>query len=329
LPTDCAPGWALAIHGGAGVIRRADLRPEQEQAYREALARAAEAGSAILGSGGPALDACEAAVRRMEDDPLFNAGRGSVFSAEGRVEMDAAIMEGRGLLAGAVAGVSTAKNPVSLARAVMERSGHVFLIGAGAEAFAREAGLEAAGADYFFTERRWRALERELGKAGLPTPPRPTGVRDDRTAALAHDEGKRGTVGAVARDAGGDLAAASSTGGTTGKRWGRVGDTPLIGAGVYASNRGCAVAATGAGEYFIRLAVAKEICALVEHRGLGLQQAVDAVVQGELAAIGGDGGVIAVAADGALAWSFNTEGMHRASVGQTQPLRVAIYGDEA
>jgi L-asparaginase / beta-aspartyl-peptidase len=326
---DCAPGWALAIHGGAGVIRRADLKPEQDQAYREALARAAETGAAILGSGGRAVDACEAAVRRMEDDPLFNAGRGSVFSAQGRVEMDAAIMEGRGLQAGAVAGVSTAKNPVSLARAVMERSGHVFLIGAGAEAFAREAGLEAAGSDYFFTERRWRALERELGKAGLPAPPRPAGARDDRVAALAHDEGKRGTVGAVARDVGGDVAAAASTGGITGKRWGRVGDTPLIGAGVYASNRGCAVSATGAGEFFIRLAVAKEICALVEHRGMGLQQAVDAVVQGELAAIGGDGGVIAVAPDGALAWSFNTEGMHRASVARAQPLRVAIYGDEA
>jgi beta-aspartyl-peptidase (threonine type) len=311
------------------VIRRADLKPEQDQAYREALARAAETGAAILRSGGRAIDACEAAVRRLEDDPLFNAGRGSVFSAEGRVEMDAAIMEGRGLQAGAVAGVSTAKNPVSLARAVLERSGHVFLIGAGAEAFAREVGLVAAGPDYFFTERRWRALERELGKAGLPMPPRPAGVRDDRVAGLAHDEGKRGTVGAVARDAGGDVAAAASTGGITGKRWGRVGDTPLIGAGVYASNRGCAVSATGAGEFFIRLAVAKEICALFEHRGMGLQQAVDAVVQGELAAIGGDGGVIAVAPNGALAWSFNTEGMHRASLAQTQPLRVAIYGDEA
>jgi beta-aspartyl-peptidase (threonine type) len=328
VPTAPAPEWALVIHGGAGLIRRGQLSGQQDAAYRGALAHAAEEGAAVLRAGGRALDACEAAVRRMEDDPLFNAGRGSVFTAEGRVEMDAAIMEGAGLRAGAVAGVAGVRNPVSLARAVMERSPHVFLIGVGAEAFAREAGCEIVPQAWFFTERRWRSLARELGRRGLAVPPRPAGARDDRAAELAYDEGKRGTVGAVARDAHGDLAAATSTGGTTAKRWGRVGDSPLIGAGTYASNRGCAVSATGAGEVFIRLAVAKEICALVEHKGLPLQAAVDAVVQGELAALQGDGGVIAAAPDGTLAWSFNTAGMYRARIGAHEPLAVALYGDE-
>ena len=328
MPTASAPGWAFVIHGGAGVIQRADLRAEQEAAYRAALAHAAGAGAAMLEAGGRALDACEAAVRLMEDDPLFNAGRGSVFTADGRVEMDAAVMEGRSLGAGAVAGVSGVKNPVSLARAVMERSGHVLLIGGGAEAFARHAGVETAPLEYFFTERRWRALERGLAAQGSPAPRRPRGAREDQAAALAHDEGKRGTVGAVACDRHGDVAAATSTGGTTAKRWGRVGDSPLIGAGTYASNRGCAVSATGAGEFFIRLAAAKQICALVEHQGLSLQGAVDAVVQGELTALHGDGGVIAVAPDGATAWSFNTAGMYRARVSVWEPLTVRIYGDE-
>lgn len=292
------------------------------------MAQAAEAGAAVLRAGGRALAACEAGVRAMEDDPLFNAGRGSVFTADGAVEMDAAVMDGRDLAAGAVAGVTSVKNPVSLARAVMERSPHVFLVGHGAEAFARSVGAETAPPAYFFTLRRWSSLEHELERRGLPPPPRPEGVEDDLAAALAHDEGKRGTVGMVARDVHGDVAAATSTGGTTGKRWGRVGDSPLIGAGTYASNRGCAVSATGAGEFFIRLAVAKEISALVEHRGMPLQSAVDAVVQDQLTALGGDGGVIAVAPDGALAWSFNTLGMYRARIGDGAPLVVGIYGDD-
>jgi beta-aspartyl-peptidase (threonine type) len=320
--------WSLVLHGGAGVILPGQLRPEQEAAYRDALTRAAEAGGAVLRAGGRALDAVETAVRLMEDEPLFNAGRGAVFTAEGKVELDAAIMDGGTLEAGAIAGVRTARNPVSLARAVMESSGHVFLIGEAADAFARQAGFEPAQPGYFFTERRWTALERELARAGLPTPPRPAGVRDDDLAALAHDEGKRGTVGAVARDVFGDVAAATSTGGTTAKRWGRVGDSPVIGAGTYASNRGCAVSATGSGEFFIRLAAAKEICALVEHRGLAVQAAADQVIQGQLAALGGDGGVIAVAADGSMAWSFNTLGMHRARIGAAEPLTVGIYKDD-
>jgi beta-aspartyl-peptidase (threonine type) len=320
--------WSLVVHGGAGVIERRHLNPEQDRAYRDALARAAEAGAAALRAGGRALDAAEAAVRLMEDEPLFNAGRGAVFTAEGKVELDAAVMEGRTLAAGAVAGVSRTRNPVTLARAVMERSPHVFLIGEGADAFARGQGLEQADPAWFFTERRWKALERELARQDLPIPPRPAGARNDALAALAHDEGKRGTVGAVARDVHGDVAAATSTGGITAKRWGRVGDSPVIGAGTYASNRACAVSATGAGEVFIRLAVAKEICALVEHRGLSLQAALDEVVQRQLPAAGGDGGVIAVAPDGAMAWSFNTSGMHRARIAEGQPLVVGIYKDD-
>lgn len=323
-----ADHWALVAHGGAGVIERAHLRPEQEAAYRDAMARTAEVGAEVLRSGGRALDAVEAAVRVLEDEPLFNAGRGAVFTAEGKVELDAAIMDGRSLAAGAVAGAACARNPVSLARAVMERSPHVFLIGEGADAFARHVELETAEPAYFFTERRWKALERELGKLQLPIPSRPPGAAHDDLAALAHDEGKRGTVGVVARDVHGDVAAATSTGGTTAKRWGRAGDSPVIGAGTYASNRACAVSATGTGEFFIRLAVAKEICALVEHKGLSLQAAVDAVVQDQLGSIGGDGGVVAVAPDGAMAWSFNTSGMYRARISAAEPLVVGIYKDD-
>jgi beta-aspartyl-peptidase (threonine type) len=323
-----AADWALVAHGGAGVIGRGDLTPEQERAYRDAMARAANIGAAILRAGGRALDAVEAAVRVMEDEPLFNAGRGAVFTAEGRIELDAAVMDGRTLAAGAVAGVMATRNPVSLARAVMERSPHVFLIGEGADAFARHAGVEQAPPGWFFSARRWKALERELARQGLPVPERPAGAREDGLAALAHDEGERGTVGVVARDRHGDLAAATSTGGTTAKRWGRVGDSPLIGAGTYASNAACAVSATGTGEFFIRLAAAKEICALVEHAGASLQAAVDEVVRRKLAAIGGEGGVIAVDPEGRMAWSFNTPGMHRARISAAEPLVVAVYEDD-
>ena len=323
------PGWALVVHGGSGVIARADLKPEQDVAYRCALARAAEAGARVLRDAGTALDAVEAAIRVLEDEPLFNAGRGAVFTADGRVELDAAIMDGATLAAGAVAGVTRTRNPISLARAVMDRSDHVLLAGAGAEAFAIAEGLEQVDPGYFFVERRWRALEKELGRQGLAIPARPTGVSGDQTlAALAHDEGKRGTVGVVARDAQGNVAAGTSTGGTTGKRWGRIGDSPLIGAGTYASNRSAAVSGTGEGEYFIRLGVAHAICALVELRGLSLQDAVDRVIQDQLFALGGEGGVIAVAADGQMAWSFNTSGMYRARIADDQALTVAIYKDE-
>lgn len=324
------PKWALVAHGGAGVIERNDLRPEQDRAYRAAMAQVAEAGAQVLKAGGSALDAVEAAVRLLEDDGLFNAGRGAVFTADGRNELDASIMDGRTLAAGAVGGVTRTRNPISLARGVMERSAHVFLIGEGADHFARTEGLEQVDPAYFFTERRWRALERELARQGLPVPPRPAGAGcgGDPAEALAHDEGKKGTVGVVAVDAAGNVAAGTSTGGTTAKRWGRVGDSPVIGAGTYATNRAGAVSATGAGEYFIRLSVARTICALVELKGLSLQEACDEVVQNELTALGGDGGVIAVAPDGQMAWSFNTSGMYRARIAEGEPMVVGIYKDD-
>ena len=322
-------GWSLVVHGGSGVIDRADLKPEQDRAYRAALARASEAGAAVLRTSGASVDAVEAAIRVLEDDPLFNAGRGSVFTADGKVELDAAIMDGATLEAGAVAGVTRTRNPISLAREVMEHSPHVLLIGAGADAVSAEHGLEQVEPGYFFVERRWRALEKQLAREGLPIPPRPQGALVDEThAALAHDEGKRGTVGVVARDACGDVAAGTSTGGTTGKRWGRVGDSPLIGAGTYASNASAAVSGTGEGEYFIRLALAHRICALVELSGMPLQAAVDRVVKGDLTALGGQGGVIAVTPDGQMAWSFNTSGMYRARIADGHALEVSIYEDE-
>jgi beta-aspartyl-peptidase (threonine type) len=322
--------WALVIHGGAGLIGRGDLSPGQETAYRGALAKAAGAGAAVLGAGGAALDAVQAAVSVLEDDPLFNAGRGAVFTAEGRIELDAAIMDGATLKAGAVAGVATPRHPIALARAVMDRSPHVMLTGAGADAFAAAQGLQLAEPHWFQTERRWQALEATLAARGLPPPPRPEGLskRPDPADGLAHDEGKRGTVGAVACDVRGNVAAATSTGGVTAKQWGRAGDSPIIGAGTYADNRACAVSATGAGEFFIRLTVARTIAALVQMKGLGLQAAVDQVVREELTALGGDGGVIAVTPKGEMAWSFNTEGMYRARISARLPLQVALYGDE-
>jgi len=324
------PKWAIVAHGGAGVIDRKELTPEQDRAYREAMARVAETGAAVLEKGGSALDAIEASIRVMEDDPLFNAGRGAVFAANGRNELDSSIMDGRTLAAGAVAGVTRTKHPISLARAVMEHSPHAFLVGDGADAFARTRGLEQADPSYFFTERRWRSLVKELQKQGLPIPPRPAGApgAPEARAALVHDEGKHGTVGVVALDQHGDVAAGTSTGGTTAKRWGRVGDSPIIGAGTYASDRSCAVSATGTGEYFIRLTVARTICALVEYKGLGLQAAADEVIQNELTAMKGDGGVIAVAPDGQMAWSFNTPGMYRARLAEGQPLVVGLYKDD-
>jgi len=322
--------WALAAHGGAGVIERSHLKPEQERAYRDAMAQVAAAGAEVLEAGGAALDAVETAIRLLEDDPLFNAGRGAVFTAQGDIELDASIMDGASLAAGAVAGVTRTCHPISLAREVMAHSDHVFLGGEGAEAFARSRGLEQAPPGYFFTERRWKALARELQRQGLPIPPKPmiAGAVPDERAALAHDEGKKGTVGVVALDMEGRVAAGTSTGGVTGKRWGRVGDSPIIGAGTYASNRAAAVSATGAGEYFIRLSVARSICALVELKGLSLQAACDQVIQDDLTALGGDGGVIAVAPDGQVAWSFYISGMYRARVAQGEAMVVGIYKDD-
>jgi beta-aspartyl-peptidase (threonine type) len=326
---EAGPRWTLVCHGGAGLVTREHLTAEQDAAYRDALTTAANAGAAVLRAGGSAMDAVEAAILRLEDDPLFNAGRGAAFTAEGRNELDASIMDGATLAAGAVAGLSTTRHPILAARAVIEGSDHVLLGGEGADAFARSQGLEQVDPSFFFIEARWRSLERVLGKLGLPIPPRPQGVATDARAELAHDEGKRGTVGCVALDAHGNVAAGTSTGGTTAKRWGRVGDSPLVGAGTYAANTAAAVSCTGAGEYFIRLGVAHRICALVEYGGLSLQRAVDRVVQDDLTALGGEGGVIAVDPHGHMAWSFNTEGMYRARIADGEPLAVALYKDEA
>lgn len=318
--------WSIVIHGGAGVIERGRLDAETEARYRAALTQALEAGAAVLERGGSAMDAVEAAIVLMEDDPLFNAGRGAVFTAEGRNELDASVMDGATRQAGAVAGVTRTRHPISLARAVMTHSPHVMLIGEGAETFARAQNLEEVAPSYFFTARRWRMLEDFLARQGLPVPPRPAGARDD--GALLLDDHQFGTVGVVAYDVRGDLAAGTSTGGTNGKRWGRVGDTPVIGAGTYAQNGVCAVSGTGTGEFFIRLSVARRICDLIELRGRSVQQAADDVVQIELRQIGGDGGIIALGGDGTPAWSMNTSGMYRARMRQGEAPVVRIFADE-
>jgi beta-aspartyl-peptidase (threonine type) len=324
--------WALVLHGGAGVIERATMDPKMEAAYRASIRQAVDAAAKVLDGGGSSVDAVETAIQILEDDPLFNAGRGAVFTAEGKNELDAAIMDGATLKAGAVAGVTRTRHPISLARAVMEKSPHVMLIGAGADAFAAEKGLEQVDPSFFFTERRWQSLVKQLKKEGRPIPPRPVGAPPEPVSAIVpmESEGahKYGTVGVVALDRNGSIAAGTSTGGTQAKRWGRVGDSPIIGAGTYASNRSCAVSATGTGEYFIRLTVAREVCALVEYKGMPLQAAADQVIHKELQALNGDGGLIAITPDGQLAWSFNTPGMFRARIREGGKLEMGIYNDE-
>ncbi|MBV8495085.1 MAG: isoaspartyl peptidase/L-asparaginase [Alphaproteobacteria bacterium] len=313
---NASPGFALAVHGGAGTLRREDMHEARAALYHAGLQRALTAGHAILASAGGALDAVTASVVALEDDPLFNAGRGAVFTAAGTQEMDAAVMEGREHRAGAVAGIFGPKNPILAARAVMEHSPHVLLIGEGALAFCHAQGLAFADSDYFYTAERWQALQRTLDR-------RRSGVSDD----AADDEARRhGTVGAVARDQAGNLAAATSTGGMTGKLPGRVGDSPIIGAGTYADNASCAVSATGHGEVFIRFAAAHEIAARMRHRGQPLAEAAREVVE-ELARRGGSGGVVAVDRDGALALPFNCSGMYRGYVTEDGVLRTAIYDE--
>ena len=327
-----APRWAFAIHGGAGVMERADLSPEQDAAYRAALRHALEAGAAILSRGGTALDAVQAAIQIMEDDPLFNAGRGAVFTAEGRNELDAAIMDGSDLNAGAVAGLTITRHPIAAARAVMDQSPHVMLIGSGADTFAASVGLEQVDPSFFFTERRWQGLEAALRTRNLPIPARPAGAPGpqaaiDESQAPPLNERKFGTVGAVALDQSGNLAAGTSTGGMTAKRWGRVGDVPVIGAGTSASNTdGCAVSATGDGEYFIRATVARDICARVSSGTMG-QVAGQAEVD-EALSLGGSGGVIVMDRDGQSAFAMTTSGMYRGSVSAGNAPYIAIYADE-
>ena len=324
--------WAVVLHGGAGVIERASMDAKTEAAYRAGLNAALQAATEVLSKGGTSLDAVEAAIRILEDDPLFNAGRGAVFDWDGKNELDAAIMEGATLKAGSVAGVMRTRHPISLARAVMEKSPYVMLAGAGADSFAAENGLEQVDPSFFFTEQRWQGLVRQLEKEGRPIPPRPAGAPPppaSPVAAFESPEAHRfGTVGVVALDTHGNIAAGTSTGGLQAKRPGRIGDSPIIGAGTYASNASCAVSATGSGEYFIRATVARDICALMQYKGMSLQAAADEVVQKELPMIKGDGGIIAVAPDGQQAWSFNTPGMYRARMAEGGKPQISIYKDE-
>jgi len=328
--------WAVVLHGGAGVIERKSMSKETDAAYRTALKTAIQAAADVLDQGGTSMNAVEAAIKIMEDDPLFNAGKGAVFTADGKNELDAAMMDGATMKAGSVAGITRTRHPISAARAVMEKSPHVMLIGTGADQFAASVGLEQVDPSYFFTERRWQGLIKQLKKEGAPIPPRPAGAPPAPTGGMAQelfpieppDAHKYGTVGVVALDRKGNIAGGTSTGGTQAKRWGRVGDSPIIGAGTYASNQSCAVSATGTGEYFIRLTVARTICSLVQYKGMKLQDAVDEVVQKDLKAIKGDGGVIAITPDGQLAWSFNTPGMYRARIAEGGAVEVGIYNDE-
>jgi len=311
--------FGLVIHGGAGTIERGKMSAEREQEYRVALRRALTAGYEILERGGSSLDATEAAVRVLEDDPHFNAGKGAVFTNAGTNELDAAIMDGKTLQAGAVASLKHIKNPINLARLVMEKSGHVMMDGEGAEAFAVANGVELVDQKYFFTEERWQALQKmkEAEKSG--------GVSGKKF--IVTDQDRHGTVGAVALDKNGNLAAATSTGGTTNKKAGRVGDSPIIGGGTYANNATCAVSATGDGEYFIRSVVAHDVSALMEYRGMKLQEAAQMVLD-KVAKLGGTGGLVAIDHGGNIALPFNTSGMYRGHVGVDGEFVVEIYRQE-
>jgi beta-aspartyl-peptidase (threonine type) len=299
------------VHGGAGILTRDTVSAATDATARAGLDAALTAGETVLAGGGSALDAVEAAVRVLEDDPTFNSGRGAVLTFDGAIELDAAIMDGRNRDAGAVAGVGRSRHPVTLARAVMDHSPHVLLAGAGAEVFAREQGIEQVDPDWFMTAERREQLDR---------------MKANPDSWFDVDM-KYGTVGAVAVDAHGHVAAATSTGGVTGKRWGRVGDSPLVGAGTYADDRACAVSATGSGEFFIRIGVGHEIAARIRFTGEGVQAAADHVLA-ETQALGGTGGVITVTPAGDVAWSFTTPGMYRGRAGAGGDRQVAIFGDE-
>ncbi len=308
----------IAIHGGAGTISRDRMTAEQQQQYEKVLSDALNKGYLILEQGGSSLDAVTAAVIVLEDSPLFNAGKGAVYTWDEKHELDASVMDGRDRSAGAVAGVTNVKNPVLLARAVMEHSPHVMLAGKGAEQFAAERKLELVDNSYFNTDFRYEALKKaKQAQQNIP----------HQAAVDADPAWKMGTVGAVAVDRQGNLAAATSTGGMTAKRYGRIGDSPVIGAGNFADNKSCAVSATGHGEFFIRYQVAYDICARVQYQGKTAAQAAEEVIHGEMAAAGGTGGVIVVDAAGNLSWSFNTEGMYRAKRSEGTPAVVEIFRD--
>ncbi len=313
--------FAIAIHGGAGAIPRSIMNPENEKNYKKGLEEAILAGDAILASGGKAVDAVEAAVNSLEDNPIFNAGRGAVFTNKGTNELDASIMDGKNLMAGAVTGIKNIKNPVSLARVVMEYSEHVFLSGLGAMEFAEKMKLEFAPDEYFFVQDRFDQLlyAKEFDQVVLD--------HGNVLGTKGTPPSKKGTVGAVALDSYGNIAAATSTGGMTNKKFGRVGDSPVIGAGTYANNNTCAVSCTGHGEFFIRSVVAYDISCLIEYKGLSLKQACDIVVYQKLVKIGGEGGLIAIDAKGEIEMPFNSEGMYRAMRKSGGKIFTGIYKD--
>jgi len=305
--------FSIAIHGGAGTLVKGMMTPELEAHYKTDLKRALDKGYAVLSDGGTAIDAVAIAVEVLEDSPLFNAGKGSVFTATESHEMDASIMDGKTLNAGAVSLITGIKNPVSLARDVMEKSEHVFLAGEGAMQFAKELNYNIEDASYFYDEFRHKQwLE----------------IKDTDSFQLDHStkkDSKFGTVGAVACDQNGNIAAATSTGGMTNKKWGRVGDSPMVGAGNYANNKTCAISCTGSGEFFIRGVVAYDVACLMEHKGMGLKEASDEVIHKRILEIGGDGGLIAVDTKGNIAMPFNTEGMYRASKTSEGKEDISIY----
>ena len=305
--------YSIAIHGGAGTLIRGKMTPKKEKEYRKSLQLALDEGYSILKKNGSSLDAVEKAVIIMEDSPLFNAGKGSVFTAEGTHEMDAAIMEGKNLKAGAVSLITGIKNPISLARTVLEKSPHVLLAGSGAVEFAKLNGFKLENEDYFYDDFRYQQWQE---------------IKDSDHFQLDHNDkkdSKFGTVGAVACDVGGNIAAATSTGGMTNKNWGRIGDTPLIGIGNYANNETCAVSCTGSGEYFMRGVIAYDLSCLMEYKGLSLQKAAEEVIHKRLLKINGDGGLIAVDTMGNIAMPFNTEGMYRGMQDSTGRKMVGIY----
>lgn len=315
------PPITIIIHGGAGALAPGRYTAEEEAAYKAKLTEALDAGYAVLENGGAALDAVEAAIVVMEDSPLFNAGKGAVFTRDGKNELDVSLMDGKTLNAGAAAGVTHVKNPIKLARAIMDHSEHVMFARDGAEKFAKEQGLEMVSPKYFRTERRWeeykRALEREKQTE-----------KEKKGASLPYEyDFKYGTVGAAALDAEGNLAAGTSTGGMTLKRYGRVGDSPIIGAGTFADNKSCAVSSTGWGEFFIRLTIARDICAQVEYAGKSIEDAANDVIHHRLQDAGGDGGVIVLGRDGDYTMTFNTSGMFRGVKQEGGTEKVAIYGD--
>ncbi len=301
----------LAIHGGAGTILRSSMTAELQQQYEQGLQDALQAGYSVLQGGGSAVDAVQAAVVSLEDFPLFNAGRGSVFNNAGGHEMDASIMDGKNIDAGAVSGISHVKNPVLLARTIMDKSEHVLLCGQGAEQFAKQQGLQFEDDAYFYVQHRYEQWQQALKEDSI---------------SLDHNDKKFGTVGAVALDANGNLAAATSTGGMTNKKFGRMGDSPIIGAGTYANNNTCAISCTGHGELFIRAVVAYDISCLMEYKGLSLREACDVVVHDKLVKIQGEGGLVALDKHGNIELPFNSEGMYRGYATETER-KVMIYKD--